>query len=143
RRGGGRNPPRIPSEQEAERELERTERAGAAIVAIGEPEYPMLLAQMDNAPPLVTVKGGTDIFMRPAVAIVGSRNASAAGTRIAARIAAGLGEAGYAVVSGLARGIDAAAHQASLETGTIAALAGGIDRPYPPENIPLFERIPE
>jgi DNA processing protein len=142
-RGGSLRPMRIVSAADAEREMEAVEKAGARLVAIGEPHYPRLLAAMDNAPPLITVLGDPAVFLLPAVAIVGSRNASAAGTRMAERLARGLGLEGYAVVSGLARGIDRAAHEASLDTGTIAALAGGIDRPYPPENIPLYERIPK
>ncbi|WP_349364353.1 MAG: DNA-processing protein DprA [Roseitalea porphyridii] len=140
-RGGRQRHPHIPSEDEAEAELAAIARHGARLIGIGEPDYPPLLRLSDQAPPLVTVKGDAAVLAQPCVAIVGSRNASMAGLTMARRLAAGLGEAGYAVASGLARGIDAAAHEAALETGTIAVLAGGPDRPYPPENVPLLERI--
>ena len=96
---------------------------------------------IDDAPPLIAVRGKFDALARPSIAIVGSRNASAAGVKFAERIARDLGDAGFAIVSGLARGIDAAAHRASLTTGTIAVLAGGHDRIYPPEHIELLEKI--
>jgi DNA protecting protein DprA len=92
---------------------------------------------------LVTIKGNAAIFSKPPIAIVGSRNASVIGARFTERLAHDLGEAGFAVISGLARGIDAAAHRASMKTGTVAVLAGGLDRPYPPENLPLYQAIPE
>ncbi|WP_244635736.1 DNA-processing protein DprA [Chthonobacter albigriseus] len=140
RRGGAR-PPRIPTVEEAEAELALTERAGATLVALGEPAYPPRLREIAAAPPLVTVRGNLDILTRPMVAIVGSRNASIAGSKIAERIARGLGEQGYVVVSGLARGIDAAAHRASLASGTVAVIAGGIDHVYPEEHGPLSAAI--
>ena len=140
-RGGAKRRIRIPDLSEAEAELTSISRFGALLSAIGEAEYPKLLAHMDNPPPLVTIMGEPAVFDMPAVAIVGSRNASAAGTRMAQKLASGLGEAGYAVVSGLARGIDKAAHEASLATGTVGVLAGGIDKPYPPENEPLYKAI--
>jgi DNA processing protein len=96
---------------------------------------------MELPPPLVAIKGNAALFAPPAAAIVGARNASAAGTRMARLLAADLGHAGYVIVSGMARGIDTAAHEASLATGTIAVLAGGLDRPYPPENVALADRI--
>ncbi len=139
--GGASRPSRIASEAEAARELETARRFGARIVAIGEPDYPQMLRRMELPPPLVSVKGNAALFQPAAVAVVGARNASAAGARMARMLASGLGEAGYVVVSGLARGIDAAAHEASLATGTIAVLAGGLDRPYPPENLGLCDRI--
>ena len=139
--GGAARPSRIPSEMEVEAEMEAALRFGARFVAIGEPDYPPLLRAMELPPPLVAVKGDARLFAPPAVAVVGARNASAAGTRMARLLAAGLGQAGYTIVSGLARGIDTAAHEASLATGTIAVLAGGLDRPYPPENVALAERI--
>ncbi len=137
---GGRRVRICPAEH-AEREVAALDEIGARLVAIGEPEYPPLLAHADGAPPLLALRGEGAIFTRPAVAIVGSRNASASGAKFARQIAAGLGERGYIIASGLARGIDAAAHQASLATGTVAALAGGLDRVYPPENIELAEAI--
>lgn len=139
--GGAARPIRLASEAEAERELEAARRFGAHFAAIGEPDYPPMLRHMDLPPPLVAIKGDASHFRSPAVAIVGARNASAAGARMARLIASDLGKAGYTIVSGLARGIDAAAHEASLATGTIAVLAGGLDRPYPPENIALTDRI--
>lgn len=140
-RGGATRAIRIATEAEAHRELELAHRFGARFVAIGEPDYPQALAQIEGAPPLLAVKGHLSAVSRPAVGIVGSRNASVSGAKFAAMIARDCGRAGYTVVSGLARGIDTAAHRASLETGTIAALAGGLDQPYPPENIGLLEEI--
>ena len=99
------------------------------------------LARIDDAPPLIAVQGNRAIFARPLVAIVGSRNASAAGMKFADRLARELGTAGYGIASGLARGIDAAAHRASLATGTIAVLAGGHARIYPPEHVDLLHSI--
>lgn len=140
-RGGAHAALKLCSRAEAEREMDGIARLGARLVALGEPDYPAVLALADGAPPLVTVLGATTCFQPPAIAIVGARNASAAGRSFAMRIARDLGEAGFAIASGLARGIDAAAHEASLATGTIAALAGGADRIYPPENEPLLQRI--
>jgi len=108
---------------------------------LGEPEYPRALARIDDAPPLIAVHGNATLLDRPMVAIVGSRNASAAGAKMAGRLARDLGQAGFAIVSGLARGIDAAAHRASLPSGTIAVLAGGLDCIYPPEHADLLESI--
>ena len=102
-----------------------------------------MLRRMDNPPPLLAVKGNAAIFGLPPVAIVGARNASLAGIKMARMLASHLGKEGYAVISGLARGIDTAAHQGSLATGTVAVLAGGLDRPYPPENIELCAEIAE
>jgi len=141
RKGGGTRTLRIPTVADAEHEMERARLAGAGFVAIGEPGYPPLLKRMDHPPPLLAVKGVLPVFALPCVAIVGARNASLAGIKIARQIAADLGREGYAVASGLARGIDTAAHQGALQTGTIAALAGGIDRPYPPQNIDLLNDL--
>ena len=143
RRGGARQTVRIAPVSEAEQEIDATAKLGARIVGIGEPDFPALLRQSDNPPPMVTIKGSAAVFDLPAVAMVGARNASLAGIKFTRKIASDLGSEGYAVVSGMARGIDAAAHQASLSTGTIAVLAGGLDHPYPPENIALFNEIPE
>ncbi|MCK0210038.1 DNA-processing protein DprA [Starkeya koreensis] len=141
RRGGGLLPPRIPSITEADAEIAALARLGGRLVALGEPEYPPFLREIDDAPPLLAVRGRLDLLTRPGVAIVGSRNASGAGRTMTARIARGVGAAGWVVASGLARGIDAVAHEASLPTGTIAVIAGGHDRPYPRENEVLMERI--
>jgi DNA processing protein len=140
-RGGATRSIRIASEQDALRELDFADRFGARFVGIGEPDYPPALRQIDAAPPLLAVKGNLSVGTRPTVGIVGSRNASISGTKFAAMIARDCGRAGYSVISGLARGIDTAAHRASLDTGTIAAMAGGLDQPYPPENLPLLEEI--
>lgn len=141
RSGGLSRPPRIPSASEAEAEMQAAERLGASFVAIGEPDYPPVLRRMDQPPPLVAVMGEPAVFRLPPVAIVGARNASLAGIRMARTLAAELGANGYAVVSGLARGIDTAAHEGGLATGTVAVLAGGLDRPYPPENEGLCREI--
>ncbi len=140
-RGGSTRAIRIADERDAVRELEAIHRFGARFVGIGEPDYPPALREIDGAPPLLAVKGNVPTATRPAIGIVGSRNASISGAKFTAMIASTCGEAGYAVISGLARGIDTAAHRASLETGTIAAMAGGLDQPYPPENIGLLNDI--
>lgn len=142
-RGGSARPIRVMSMDDAERELETIERSGARLVGMGEPDYPPQLKNCEAPPPLVTIKGNAAVFSKPPVAIVGSRNASVIGARFTERLAHDLGEAGFSIISGLARGIDAAAHRASLKTGTVAVLAGGLDRPYPPENLPLYRAIPE
>lgn len=141
RRGGTKHSYRVASIAEAERELEAARRHGAIFVGIGEAAYPSALRQIDGAPPLLAMKGDLSAAARPSLGIVGSRNASVSGAKFAAMIARDAGRAGYVVTSGLARGIDTAAHRASLDTGTIAALAGGLDRPYPPENVGLLEEI--
>ncbi len=142
-RGGATRGIRIAGVQEAERELEAAHRFGARFVGIGEPDYPPALRQIEGAPPLLAMKGDLSAATRPSVGVVGSRNASISGAKFAAMIARDCGRAGYTVTSGLARGIDTAAHRASLETGTIAVLAGGLDQPYPPENISLLDEITE
>ncbi|MGA7488477.1 MAG: DNA-processing protein DprA, partial [Xanthobacteraceae bacterium] len=142
RRGGARGPARVQSRRNAERELEAAKSFGVRLIALGEPDYPHRLRMIDDAPPLLAVRGNMAVLDLPMVAIVGARNASAAGMRFAERLARDLGAAGFAVVSGLARGIDAAAHRGSLASGTIAVLAGGHDRIYPPEHADLAEAIP-
>lgn len=141
RRGGAARPIRVASVEEAERELFASRRLGISLVALGEPDYPRALQAIDDAPPLLAVRGRLEVLGEPAVAIVGSRNASAAGMTFAERLARALGEAGFIVVSGLARGIDAAAHRGSLASGTVAVLAGGHDRPYPPEHTDLLDTL--
>ena len=133
RRGGG-SAPRLFGRDEAERERARVEKLGARYLTLGQGLYPSLLAQLDDAPPLLIAKGDLGLLDRPSVAIVGARNASAAACRFARSLAHDLGREGLAVVSGLARGIDSAAHDGALESGTIAVIAGGIDVFYPPEN---------
>ncbi|WP_442577433.1 DNA-processing protein DprA [Mesorhizobium sp. ASY16-5R] len=143
RNAGAAAAPRIPPVSAAEAEMEKANRFGARFVGIGEPDYPPQLRRMDYPPPLIAVKGNGAIFSLPAVAIVGARNASLAGLKMARMLAAAVGKEGYAVISGLARGIDTAAHEGSIATGTVGVLAGGLDRPYPPENAGLCERIAE
>ena len=122
RRGGSTRAIRIASREDAERELALAARHGARFLGIGEPDYPPLLRQIDGAPPLLAVKGNLAIATDPAIGMVGSRNASISGAKFAAMLARDIGRDGYAVGSGLARGIDTAAHRATLETGTIAAM---------------------
>jgi DNA processing protein len=141
RQGGSARPIRVASMDEAMREMETATRFGATFIGIGEPDYPRMLRSIDGAPPLLAVKGTVRLTTGPAVAIVGSRNASIAWMRLTQRFAREIGAAGYTIISGLARGIDTAAHEASLATGTIAAMAGGLDKPYPPENLDLYQRI--
>ncbi|MBD7990674.1 DNA-protecting protein DprA [Ochrobactrum sp. Sa2BUA5] len=142
-RGGGSRPVRVSSLDDAERELEAIENMGARLVGMGEPDYPQQLKNCEAPPPLVIIKGDANVFRKPPVAIVGSRNASVVGARFTEKLARDLGDSGFAIVSGLARGIDAAAHKASMMSGTVAVLAGGLDRPYPPENLPIYRAIPE
>ncbi len=141
RRGGASGPARICPQEIAAAELKASRARGIEFVALGEPDYPPRLQMIDDPPPLLAVRGKTSILTQPLVAIVGSRNASAAGVKFAERLARDLGEAGFGIVSGLARGIDAAAHRASLASGTIAVLAGGHDRIYPAEHTGLLETI--
>jgi DNA processing protein len=122
------------SREQAEREIDQVERYGARYLVFGQGLYPRLLAELEDAPPLLVGKGDLNLLDRQCVAIVGARNASAAACRFARGLAHDLGSEGLVVVSGLARGIDSAAHDGSLETGTIAVIAGGIDVVYPPEN---------
>jgi DNA processing protein len=112
-------------------------------VFIGDPDYPVLLAAIETAPPVLAARGDLALLERPAVAIVGARNASAAGSRFARDLAAQLAAEELVVVSGLARGIDAAAHQGALDGGTVAVVAGGVDVAYPPENAALMADIAE
>jgi DNA processing protein len=133
RRGGGRSP-NLFSRADAEREIERVEKLGARYLVLGQGLSPRLLAEMDDAPPLLMAKGELALLDGTAVAIVGARNASAAACRFARTLAHGLGQLDAVVVSGLARGIDSAAHDGALDNGTIGVVAGGIDVVYPPEN---------
>lgn len=134
-------PLHITTQSEAEDEIAGLARFGARLVASSEPDYPALLTYIPAAPPLVTMAGGAQLDWQRSVGIVGARNASAAGVKMTRLLATDLGEAGYTIVSGLARGIDSAAHRATLTTGTIAVLAGGFDKIYPAENIPLAHDI--
>ena len=140
RKGGG-AAPRIPSEADARRELDDLARLGGRLIAACEPEYPQGLAALDAPPPVLSVLGHVNLLRRDMVAIVGARNASALGRKLANKLAADLAAAGLVVASGLARGIDTAAHEGALSGGTCAVLAGGVDVIYPPENDVLYERI--
>lgn len=143
RRGGRRAPIRIHPREAAERELAAIEAFGARLIALGESDYPTALAAIDDPAPLITVKGHPHLLTRPCAAIIGGRNASLNGRRLAQTIAKEAGAAGFVIVSGLARGIDAAAHRGALESGTVAVMAGGIDALYPPEHQALYEEIGE
>ncbi len=133
----------IPALATIEAEMEATEARGARLIASCEPDYPPYLRAIDPCPPLISVLGRTDILHQASVAIIGSRNASAIGQRFARQIAGELGEAGLIIISGLARGIDTAAHQGALNTGTIAVLGGGVDHIYPRQNTDLYHSIVE
>ena len=143
RRGGPARPPRIPSIAEVEAEIAEAVKCGARLVTCGEPSYPATLAAVSDAPPILYVLGRGELLLQRSVAIVGARNASANGVRFARQLASDLGSAGLVVVSGLARGIDTAAHQGALATGTVAVMAGGVDIVYPPENDKLHAEIAE
>ena len=127
--------------EEAAAELKAARTRGIELIALGEPDYPARLQTIDDAPPLIAARGNLEILHRPLVAIVGSRNASTAGMKFADRMARDLGAAGYGIVSGLARGIDAAAHRASRDSGTIAVLADGHERIYPADHVSLLEAL--
>ena len=126
---------------EAEAELGALHRAGARLVCWGEPGYPSALAAIEDAPPILTVLGQAQLLQQPMIAMVGARNASANGRRLARDLAAELGLGGLVVISGLARGIDAAAHLGALETGSVAVVAGGADVVYPAENRGLYDAL--
>jgi len=141
-RGGGK-PPRIANTATVEREIARVETLGARYLFIDDADYPPLLAELDNAPAVMTIRGDTGLFARTSVAMVGARNASAAACRFARGLAVELGREGVVIVSGLARGLDTAAHQGSLATGTIGVIASGIDIAFPPENRALQDQVAE
>lgn len=141
-RGGGK-PPRIADVAMVEREIARVETLGARYLFIDDADYPPLLAELDNAPAVMTIRGDTGLFARTSVAMVGARNASAAACRFARGLAVELGREGVVIVSGLARGLDTAAHQGSLATGTIGVIASGIDIAFPPENRALQDQVAE
>jgi DNA processing protein len=141
RRGGAARPNRICSEEDARAELAASERLGVHLVAPEEAGYPPRLAVLDDAPPLLGVRGAIEVLMRPMIAIVGSRNASGAGLKFAGQLAHDLSSAGFVIASGLARGVDQAAHRTSLNGGTVAVLAGGHDRIYPPEHVDLLAAL--
>lgn len=142
RRGGRKKPIVIFPKADAVREVEAITKLGAQIVLYGEENYPRLLQFIGDAPPMLTVRGHTHLFSHTKlVGMVGARNASTNGCVFAKKLSSDLGAAGYTVVSGLARGIDASAHRGALATGTVAVIGGGIDTVYPPENAALYEEI--
>jgi DNA processing protein len=143
RRGGRDRPLAVCPAATAERELADLARMGGRLVALADPEFPVLLAETSDAPPLLSTLGRVELLAARTVALVGARNASANGRLMAETMARELGGLGWVVVSGLARGIDSAAHRGALASGTIAVLAGGLDRPYPPESEPLYRAIAE
>ena len=126
-----------------EREMAAAERLGARLLVLGDAAFPTLLAAVDPPPPTLWTRGEAALLNRPCVAVVGARIASAAGQRFARGLALQLGEAGHVVVSGMARGVDAAAHDGALPTGTVAVLGGGVDDVYPPEHADLYARLVE
>ena len=140
---GGKRGFKLPEAGLIENEIARAQKTGARIIAMCEADYPESLAAIDDAPPLITIYGQAAMLHKRAVGIVGARNASLNGRKMAEMLARGLGQAGITVISGLARGIDAAAHTGSLATGTVAALAGGADVVYPEENRGLYDRMKE
>jgi DNA processing protein len=139
-RGGGRAPA-LADPGAVRREIAAVERLGARYLFLDDGDYSALLAELENAPPALIVRGRLDLARRTCVAMVGARNASAAACRFARQLALGLGDAGVTVVSGLARGVDTAAHVGSIGTGTVGVIASGIDLAFPPENAELQERI--
>ncbi len=141
RQGGMGKSLRVSARAAAEKERAALESIGASLIARGEPDYPALLAHIEDAPPLISALGHAHLLGKKAIAVVGARNASVNGVRFAERIAADLGRGGFLVVSGMARGIDAAAHRGGLGTGTLAVMGGGIDVVYPKENQSLYEKL--
>lgn len=143
KRAGGKSEIRAPSIDDIKREIEATAKLGAAHLAACEPDYSACLSAIDAPPPVIAVRGNRNLLNRPSIAMVGARDASAAGRRMARELAKELGEAGYVIVSGMARGIDGEAHAAAMETGTVAAIAGGIDQIYPPQHDQLYAMLCE
>jgi DNA processing protein len=142
-RRSGRDGYALPAVDRVEAELAAGDRAGARLILLGDADYPDMLAAIDPPPPLLWTRGDVALLSRPSVGVVGARIASAGGQRIARGLSQQLGEAGHVVVSGLARGIDAAAHLGALPTGTVAVLGGGVDDIYPSENADLYRQIVE
>lgn len=132
-----------PPVETVEREIAAGEAIGARLLVLGDPDYPEMLAALDPPPPILWTRGRVDLLNQPSVAVVGARIASAGGQRIARGLAQQLGQAGHVVVSGMARGIDAAAHEGALATGTVAVLGGGVNDIYPSEHADLYARLTE
>lgn len=140
-RGGRKKPLNVPPRDAVEREYELVRRKGGDIIAACDPAYPLALSAIEDAPPVITVFGDASLLHKPCIGIVGARNASLNGRRFAEKLAQDLGAQEQVVVSGLARGIDTAAHAGALATGTVAVVAGGADVVYPAENQKLYEQI--
>ena len=141
KKAGGKADVRAPAVDDIKREIEATAKLGAFHLAACEPDYSACLSAIDAPPPVIAVRGNRDLLNRPAIAMVGARDASAAGRRMARDLARDLGQAGYVVVSGMARGVDGEAHAAAMDTGTVAAIAGGIDQIYPPQHDQLYAML--
>jgi DNA processing protein len=142
-RGGRKMPLLTYDKSRAMREIEQTEKFGARMILYGAPDYPKLLMECADAPPILVVAGHAHLWEKDCVAMVGARNASAAGCQLAQKLARELAEAGLCVVSGLARGIDSFVHKGALTAGTVGVIAGGIDTMYPPENQMLYAQMKE
>jgi DNA processing protein len=143
KKGGLGRSPRLYGGEQAERDITNANAIGARFIASCEPDYPPLLKETDGAPPILCIKGDASLLSRSGVALVGSRNASAIARKFTRQLAREIGGEGHIIISGLARGIDTAAHEASLDSGTIAVVAGGLDIIYPPENEALHAAIAE
>jgi DNA processing protein len=143
RRAGSKADISAPSKSEIDDEIDAVERIGAFHLAACEPDYSPSLAAIDAPPPVIAVRGDRRLLSRPSIALVGARDASAVGRKMARDLARELGAAGFVIVSGMARGVDGEAHTAALDTGTIGSLAGGIDQIYPPEHDRLYAELAE
>lgn len=143
RRGGRTKPLVAYDKSRAEDEMARLDKIGAKLIVQGESDYPHLLKQVEDAPPVITVLGNPDILSQNALAVVGARNASLTGRKMAENLSRACAAEGFVITSGLARGIDTAAHTSALQTGTVAVVAGGIDVIYPRENEQLYKQIAE
>jgi len=141
KKAGGKSEIPAPDLADIQREIEATAKLGAAHLAACEPDYSACLAAIDAPPPVIAIRGNRTLLNKPAIAMVGARDASAAGRRMARDLARDLGQAGYVIISGMARGVDGEAHAASLDTGTVAAIAGGIDQIYPPQHDQLYDLL--
>jgi DNA processing protein len=141
RRGGRAHAPRLFGIDDAEREIEAGLRLGAQLICSCEAGFPPRLAALDPPPPLIWARGDAELLLRPCIALVGARIASAAGQRFARTLAKDLGDAGYVVVSGMARGVDGSAHEGGMAGGTVAVLGGGVNDIYPPEHGRLYDEI--
>lgn len=139
--GGRKKPIKVCSKATAEREIAAAQAFGARLICTPDSAFPHMLAQTDGAPPCLYLLGHEGLLNKPTIAIVGARNASASAKQFTRKLAMELGAHGFVVASGLARGIDTAAHEGSLERGTIAVMAGGVDVVYPPENDRLHAAI--